>query len=101
MPADQAFLLAVLAMGVASYACRVAGFVLMHWIPVTPRVEAALKTIPLGVMVGIVMPSVAAGRVPEVVGLATVLLLMKTVRHDLVAAVGGAAAVAACRAFGL
>jgi uncharacterized membrane protein len=98
---DNAFLLAIAAMALASYACRAAGFVLMHYVPVTPRVEAALKAIPLGVMVGIVMPSLSAGRVPELAGLAVVLVAMKTVRHDVVAAVAGAAAVGICRTMGL
>jgi len=101
MNANPSFLHALLAMGLASYACRAAGFVLMHYIPVTPRVEAALKAIPLGVMVGIVMPSLASGRIPELTGLAVVLLVMKTVRHDVVAAMAGAAAVGICRTLGL
>lgn len=93
MAADHSFLLALAAMGLASYACRAAGFVLMHWVPVTPRIEAALRAIPLGVMVGIVIPSVAGGSLPELAGLAVVVLVMKTVRHDVVAAIAGAAAV--------
>jgi uncharacterized membrane protein len=101
MGADSTFLYALLAMGLASYACRVAGFVLMHYVPVTPRVEAALKAIPLGVMVGIVMPSLASGRIPELAGLAMVLLVMKTVRHDVVAAIAGAASVGLLRTLGV
>ena len=100
MAASPGFVSALLAMGVASYACRAAGFVLMHYIPVTPRVEAALKAIPLGVMVGIVMPSLSSARLPELAGLVVVLLVMKTVRHDVVAAVAGAAAVGVCRTLG-
>ncbi len=101
MAGDYAFLVALAGMGVASYACRLAGFVLMHWVPVTPRVEAALRAIPLGVMVGIVMPSLSAGRIPELVGLAAVAVVMKTVRHDVVAAIAGSAAVGLCRTLGL
>lgn len=100
MGASPSFLHALIAMGLASYACRVAGFVLMHYIPATPLVEAALKAIPLGVMVGIVMPSLSSGRIPELAGLAVVVLVMKTVRHDVVAAIAGAAAVGVCRTLG-
>lgn len=100
MAASPSFLQALIAMGLASYACRATGFVLMHYIPVTPRVEAALKAIPLGVMVGIVVPSLSSGRVPELVGLAVVLLVMKTLRHDVVAAIAGAAAVGIGRTLG-
>ena len=59
------FLLAIGAMAAASYACRIAGYLLMGYVPVTPRVQAALKAIPLGVMIGIVMPSAAAARCPN------------------------------------
>ena len=98
MADEYAFLVALGAMAVASYACRVTGFVLMRFVPVTPRVDAALKAIPLGVMIGIVTPAVAAGKVPELMGLAAVVLAMKLVRNDLAAAVAGAATVAVCRA---
>lgn len=101
MDVDAHFLVALAAMAVASYACRLAGFVLMGYIPITPRVEAALKAIPLGVMIGIVMPSVASGRLPEIAGLATVGVAMRLVRNDMVAALAGAAVVAVCRQAGL
>jgi len=97
MAADHGFYLALAGMAAASYTCRIAGFVLMRFVPVTPRVEAALKAIPLGVMIGIVTPAVAAGRPPEILGLLAVGLAMKLVRNDLVAAVAGAATVAVCR----
>jgi uncharacterized membrane protein len=98
MGVDGAFLLAVLAMACASYTCRVAGFVLMRFVPVTPRLQSALRAIPLGVMIGIVTPAVAAGRPPEIIALGVVLLAMKLTRNDLAAAVAGAATVAVCRA---
>ena len=97
MDVEAGFMWAMLAMAVASYACRAGGFVLMRFVPVTPRVEAALKAIPLGVMIGIVTPAVAAGKLPEMVGLAAVALAMKLTGNDLVAAVSGAGAVALCR----
>ena len=101
MAIDGHFLVALVAMACASYACRIAGYVLMGYVPITPRVEAALKAIPLGVMIGIVMPSAAAGRPPEIVGLLAVVVVMKLVRNDMAAALAGAAAVAICRQLGL
>jgi uncharacterized membrane protein len=94
---DTHFLLAIAAMAVASYACRIAGYLLMAYVPITERVQAALKAIPLGVMIGIVMPSVLAGKVPEMVGLAVVFAVMKGTGKDVVAALAGAGAVAVCR----
>jgi uncharacterized membrane protein len=97
MAVDFHFLLAILAMAVASYACRVAGYLLMGYVPVTGRVQAALKAIPLGVMIGIVLPSALSGKVPELVGLGVVFVAMKLTGKDVVAALAGAGAVALCR----
>ena len=101
MHVDGHFLLAIAAMALASFACRVAGYFLMAWVPITPRVQGALKSIPLGVMIGIVMPSVLAGKLPEMVGLVVVFVAMKLTGKDVVAALAGAGAVGACRYFGL
>ena len=101
MDVDLHFLLAVGAMAVASFACRVTGYFLMGYVPITARVQGALKAIPLGVMIGIVMPSVLAGKVPEWVGLGVVFVAMKLTGKDVVAALAGAGAVAACRWLGL
>lgn len=84
-------------MAAASYACRLAGYLLMGYVPITPRVEAALKAIPLGVMIGIVMPTVLRGGLPEWLGLAVVFAVMKWTGKDVVAALAGAGAVALCR----
>jgi uncharacterized membrane protein len=100
MDADNAFWWALAAMALASYACRLGGYLLMGWVPITPRVEAALRAIPLGVMAGIVTPAATSGRVPELAGLAVVALLMRLTGKDVVAALGGAAAVGLGRAFG-
>ncbi len=97
MGVEQGFLLALAGMALASYACRLAGFLLMGLVPITPRVEAALRAIPLGVMIGIVTPAASAGRMPELVALLVVGVVMKLVRNDLAAAVAGAATVGLCR----
>jgi uncharacterized membrane protein len=99
MDAELAFYVAVAGMAVASYACRVAGYLLMGWVPITPRVEAALRAMPIGVMTGIVAPSVAAGRPPEIAGLLATALIMKFTGKDVVAALAGAAVVAVVRRF--
>ena len=101
MAVDLQVFIAIAAMAIASYACRLAGYLLMGYVPVTGRVQAALRAIPLGVMIGIVTPSVVSGRVPELVGLAVVFGVMKLTGKDVVAAIAGAAAVGICRRLGL
>ena len=99
MAADTGFWLALAALALASYACRVAGYLLMGFVTITPRLEAALKAMPLGVMIGLVMPSAASGKLPELAGLVVVALVMKLKPNDLLATVCGAATVAICRQF--
>ena len=101
MAVDPAFLLAILALALASYSCRVAGYLLMGYVPVTGRVQGALKAIPLGVMIGIVMPLVVGGKLPELVGLAVVFVAMRLTGKDVIAAIAGAAAVGISRAVGM
>jgi uncharacterized membrane protein len=94
MDADATFYLAIAGMAVASYACRIAGFLLMGYVPITPRLEAALRAMPIGVMTGIVAPSIASGQPPQIAGLLAVALVMKLTGSDIAAAVAGAAVVA-------
>jgi len=97
MAVEPTFLLALLGMALASFACRISGFLLMGYVRITPRVEAALKAIPLSVMVGIVTPAATSGKLPELLALLAVGLVMRLVRNDLAAAVAGAATVAVAR----
>ena len=97
MAVDSTFLLALAGMALASFACRISGFLLMGYVTITPRVEAALKAIPLSVMVGIVTPAATSGKLPELLALLAVGVVMKLVRNDLAAAVAGAATVAIVR----
>lgn len=97
MTASPDFLLALLAMGLASYACRAGGFFLMRFVTVTPRIESALKVLPLGVMIGIVMPAVTKGGPPEWCGVLAVIAMMKLSGNDFVAAFAGIATVALLR----
>jgi uncharacterized membrane protein len=101
MDAETGFWLALAALALASYACRVAGYLLMGMLTITPRLEAALRATPLGVMIGIIMPSAASGRLPELAGLLVVVAVMKLTGRDLVAALCGAATVALCRRLAL
>lgn len=41
---------------------RGAGYLLMAWVPITPRVQGVLAAIPLGVMIGIVLARRSAAR---------------------------------------
>jgi uncharacterized membrane protein len=98
---DADFLIAVAALAVVSFLCRAGGFMMMRFVRITPRIESALKAVPLAVMIGIVMPAAAAGRAPELVALAAVAVTMKLWGNELLAALTGLVVVAAGRWLGL
>lgn len=93
------FLPLLAAMAAAAYFCRVGGFLLMRFVRVTPRVEAALKATPLAVMIGIVLPATLRGSWPEWLALGAIALVMRFWPNDVAAAMAGIAVVAAVRHF--
>jgi len=94
---DGHFLMALAGVALASYGCRAGGFMLMRYVRVTPRIEAALRAVPLAVMIGIAAPAAAAGRPAEAAALAVVVAVMKWTGRDLLAAVAGVVTVAIVR----
>ena len=89
----------LIALAIASFACRAGGFWLMRFVTVTPRLRATLAAAPLAVMIGIVTPAALRGGVAEIAGLAATFAAMRLWRSDLLAMFVGVAAVALCRAF--
>ena len=88
----------LVALAIASFACRVGGFWLMRFIAVTPRVRATLAAAPLAVMLGIVTLAALRGGVHEWIVLAATFAAMRLWRSDLAAMFAGIAAVAVGRA---
>ncbi len=93
------FLWLVLLVGAVAFACRAGGFLLMRFIPASPRLEAALRATPLAVMVGIVAPAAAHGGVPELLALAVIIGLARLGANDVVSALAGVAVVAVTRSY--
>jgi uncharacterized membrane protein len=92
--------IAILAMAVATYLCRISGVVMMGFIPLTPRVRRGLAALPGSIVVATVLPLI------ERLGLAAGLALLAAVasmvirRSELLALVVGMSAVSLVRAFG-
>ena len=101
MTLDAAFIPLLLAMAAASFLCRASGFWLMRFVPVTPRVQAALNATPLAVMVGIVAPAAAHGNLPEIAGLGAIFIAVRLNGGDVLAAIVGVAVLAGVRTAGL
>jgi uncharacterized membrane protein len=97
---SESFAILLLVMALAAFFCRVAGFTLMRFVPVSARLEAALRATPLAVMAGIVALALQAGGLDEALALAVVAVLTKVLGSDVAAALMGVAAVALLRWFG-
>ncbi len=98
MTTNQNTLALILVMMVAAVICRLAGYGFMRFVPLTPRVEAGLKAIPLAVMIGIMGPPVLRGGLPEMAALMVTLVAVRLGLNDLFALVAGMGVVGLLRA---
>jgi uncharacterized membrane protein len=85
-------------MAVASYLCRIGGFLLMRYVTITPRTQVWLKAIPIALVGAILGPVAANGGPAEWLGLATAVLVMRWSRNEFAALMAAVVAVAAVRA---
>lgn len=97
MIVSESFLPLLLTMAAVSFACRIAGFFAMRFVPMTDRVSAALKATPVAVMAGITAVTAVNGHIAELVALGVVILCMKITNNDLVSALAGVAVVGGLR----
>jgi uncharacterized membrane protein len=89
---------AIVMLGIASYACRFAGYFLMGYVSLTPRVEAWLNAIPIALIGAILGPVAFNGGPVEWIGLAAAIGLMRVTSNEFVSVIGSVVAVAATRA---
>ena len=92
------FWLVIAAMTAVNYAIRTGGFILMGYVPLTPRVRAILNALPGAVVVAIVLPLMVQGGLPAWAAVIVSIALMAWRRSDLLAVVFGMAAAASIRA---
>jgi uncharacterized membrane protein len=104
MPSDPAVygpFAGILAMALATYATRVAGFWLMGHVPLTLRVRRMLETLPGAIVVATVAPLVARAGMPGMIGIGVTLASMVLRRNEFLAVALGLTAVSLARAVGL
>jgi uncharacterized membrane protein len=92
------FWLVIAAMMAVNYAIRSGGFILMGYVPLTPRVRAILNALPGAVVMAIVLPLMVRGGVPAWAAVLISIAVMAWRRNDLIAVVCGMAAAALIRA---
>lgn len=91
-----ATLWAILAMALASYATRISGFLVGHWLPATGPVRRAFDALPVAVLTALIAPVVLSGRAELAGALVTVALARRL--PVLAALTGGMVTVALMRA---
>ncbi len=91
-------ILAVLAIGLVTYATRIGGILIMARLPVSPRIEAFLRYLSGSVLVALVVPPVIHGGPAAWLAVAVALAAMVKTRHALLSLVLGMATAAAYRA---
>lgn len=75
---DPATLIAILAMGCATYATRLAGLVVVRYIPVRGRMRAALEAVPAAVLMAVIAPvAVATGPAETIAAAITALAALR------------------------
>lgn len=92
--------LAILAMGVATYLCRVSGVVLMGFVPLTPAVRRGLRALPGSIIAATVLPVIERLGIAAGAALVAGLLTMIVVRNELLTLLVGMGVVAGLRALG-
>jgi uncharacterized membrane protein len=90
--------LAILAMGLVTYATRIGGIVLMSRVTFSPRVEAFLRYLSGSVLVAVVVPPVVETGPAAWLAVAAALASMLASRHTLLSLLVGMASAAIYRA---
>jgi uncharacterized membrane protein len=98
-PFGYAGLLAAMVMG--AYGMRTAGFWLIGYIRIGPRLERMLNALPGAVIAASVVPVVAKGGLSAVLAVVASMVTMTVVRSNFAAVVAGVGVAALARAAGL
>lgn len=92
--------LAILAMAVATYLCRISGVVLMGFIPLTPHVRRGLAALPGSIIAATVLPLIERLGPAAAVALLAAIGSMVLRRSELLALLVGMGTIAGLRALG-
>jgi uncharacterized membrane protein len=99
-PATYGPIFGIVAMALATYFTRVAGFWLMGHVPVTVRVRRMLETLPGAIVVATIVPLAARAGLPGLIGIGVTLASMLLRRNEFLAVALGLAAISLARAYG-
>jgi uncharacterized membrane protein len=91
---------AIAAMTLVTFLCRIAGVVVMSRVRITPRIERGLRALPGSIILATILPVVIDNGWPAVIALAAAIVAMAVTRIDIVGLTVGLGTLAVIRAFG-
>lgn len=100
-PAVYGPIAGILAMALATYFTRVAGFWLMAHVPMTVRVRRMLETLPGAIVVATIAPLAARAGLSGLIGIGVTFASMLLRRNEFLAVALGLTAIGLARAYGL
>ena len=92
--------LAIGAMALVTFLCRIAGVVVMSRVRITPRIERGLRALPGSIILATILPVAIDSGWPAIMALAAAIVAMAVTRIDIVGLAAGLGTLAAIRAFG-
>jgi uncharacterized membrane protein len=92
--------LAIAAMTLVTFLCRIAGVVVMSRVRITPRIERGLRALPGSIILATILPVVIDNGWPAMIALAAAIIAMAVARIDIVGLVAGLGTLAVIRALG-
>ncbi|WP_201860534.1 AzlD family protein [Microvirga soli] len=91
---------AIAAMTLVTFLCRIAGVVVMSRVRITPRIERGLRALPGSIILATILPVVIDNGWPAMIALAAAIVAMAVTRIDIVGLLTGLGTLAVIRAFG-
>jgi uncharacterized membrane protein len=92
--------LAIAAMTLVTFLCRIAGVVVMSRVRLTPRMERGLRALPGSIILATILPVVIDNGLPAIMALSAAVLAMVVTRIDIVGLLVGLGTLSIIRAFG-
>lgn len=92
--------LAIAAMALVTYLCRIAGAVVMSRVAITPRMERGLRALPGSIILATILPMTIDNGLPAIVSIAAGVVTMIVTRIELVGLAAGLGTLSLIRALG-
>jgi uncharacterized membrane protein len=92
--------LAIAAMTLVTFLCRIAGVVVMSRVRLTPRIERGLRALPGSIILATILPVVIDNGLSAIIALTAAIVAMAMTRIDIVGLLVGLGTLSVIRALG-